>query len=103
VKALGYVGWALFAWLVVAQALFHDLRTQERKEVRRFVEAVCSEGFPPQQFHTEALDRTLEGELGPELLEGCGVQRRRFEEAVQEEALREGIHWQSEVKEASWR
>jgi hypothetical protein len=101
-KALGYVGWLFVAWLVVTLALFHDLRTMERKEVRRFVEATCSTGFPPEDFHVEALDHTLEGTLGPELIEGCHAARRMLESELAGVRQERQDHWQGEMKEATW-
>ena len=94
---------AFLAWLLVALATVHELRRNQELEMRRYVQAVCSDGIPPPDFHGEHLDRVLQGVLGPELLEGCAVVRRRFEVELSEGAVNQGMHWKSEQKEASWR
>ena len=102
--AVGYVGWGLALWLVVVVAMLQDLKRQQFREVRRYVSVTCSDGIPPEDFHTEALDRTLHGVLGPDLVEGCHVMRRRYEAIVAEDHARSGKHWASEeLPVAVWR
>jgi hypothetical protein len=93
----------IVAWLVVALAASHDVRRMQEKEVRRYVMAVCSDGMPPPDFHQEALDHTFHGLLGPEILESCALARRNFEVALEEGRQKQGMHWESQQKEASWR
>ena len=102
-RALGWVGWGLFAWSVVASAMFHDLKLQQLREVRRYVAATCTDGIPPEDFHTEGLDHSLHGYIGPELLELCHVVRRQYESIAAEDLQHQGVQWRSELKEASWR
>lgn len=93
----------LGAWLVVALATVSDVRRGQERELRRYISAVCTDGVPPPDFHTENLDRVFQGAVGPELLEGCHVMRRQFEAILADQRQFEGEHWESETAPVAWR
>lgn len=98
----GILEFAFVGWLLIALAVVHEVRRDQEREFKRYVSAVCTDGVPPPDFHGRNLDRVLQGALGDELLTGCEFERRRFEAMLAEIEAKEGRHWRSEGREATW-